>query len=793
MGKFLHKIGEKIFEKHWWAAGAWLLILLSLGGAAYHFYKPVSNVLSIPGVQSQIAIDRLSELFPNAGKGSGRIVFHTTDKKIDDYKSAITSSLNDVKNVNGITGAVSPFDNPAAISSDGKTAYAEIQLKDGQGEISKDTLSAVTKITDQLNGNGLEVERGGNLVSWMPDEIIGFTEMSGLLIALMVLIITFGSLVAAGMPIISALVSVATGMAGLFALSQVIDINSTTPVLAAMLGLAVGIDYSLFIISKYRNLLLAGHGFKEAAGRAVGTAGNAVIFAAATVVIALAALSVVQIPFLTIMGLSAAATVAFAALVAITLTPSLLGIFGKYLFSRRTQDQITTAQKHGPVALHETGHVSIWSRWGESIVKHPLVAIIFSLAIVGLLGYSVIHLKLGLPTDQYAGETTTQRKAYDLLSDAFGPGFNAPLIVVAENLPAVTDADRQTVRDSLMADYNKQVSEQTAAGQAQFQAKAAEATTPAERQALQREIVAAQIAGEQQKQAALAKIDAAVAQYAPLYQLNKVATSITKVGNVKNAVPAMVTPDGKAGLIQVIPDSAPSDQKTSDIISYLRGNQAISGGNEKVSLAITGTTALQDDISKKLTDALPVYLIVVVGLSLILLLIAFRSILIPIKATVGFLLSVFAMFGSMVAIFQLGYFGLVSPAPIVSFIPIIGIGILFGLAMDYEFFLVSGMHESYIHTNDARKAIITGFSMGAQVVTAAAIIMIAVFAAFIGNHDTTIKSIGFGLAVGIIVDAFIVRMTFVPAIMTLLGKSAWWLPKWLDRILPHLSIEGEEE
>jgi RND superfamily putative drug exporter len=793
MGKFLHKIGEKLFEKHWWTVGVWLLMLLSLGGAAYHFYKPISNALSISGVQSQVAIDRLGELFPNTGKGSGRIVFHTTDKKIDDYKSAITLSLNDVKNVDGITRAVSPFDNPAAISGDGKTAYAEIQLKNGHGEISKDTLSAVAKITDQLNGAGLQVERGGDLVSSMPDKIIGFTEMSGLLIALMVLILTFGSLAAAGMPIISALVSVATGIAGLFALSQVVDINFTTPILAAMLGLAVGIDYSLFIISKYRSLLLAGHGFKEAAGRAVGTAGNAVVFAAGTVIIALVALSVVRIPFMTIMGLSAAATIAFAALVAITLTPSLLGIFGKRLFSRRMQDQIATAQTRGPVALHETGRVSFWHRWGESIVKHPFVAIIVSLVIVGLLGWPVSHLQLGLPTDQYSSETTTQRKAYNLISDAFGPGSNAPLIVIVENLPPVTDVDRQTVRDSLMADYNKQVSEQTAAQQAQFQEKAAKATTLAEQRALQQEMAAAKAAGEQQKQSALAKIDAAFAQYAPLYQLNKIATPIAKVENVKSAVPAMVTSDGIAGLIQVIPDSAPSDSKTSDLISYLRDNQALSSGNENVSLVITGTTALQDDINQKLSDALPVYLAVVVGLSLILLLIAFRSILIPIKATIGFLLSVFAMFGSMVAIFQLGRLGLVSPAPIVSFIPIVGIGILFGLAMDYEFFLVSSMHESFIHTHDARKAIITGFSLGAQVVTAAAIIMVAVFAGFIGNHDTTIKSIGFGLAVGILVDAFVVRMTFVPAVMALLGKSAWWLPKWLNRILPRWSIEGEEE
>ncbi len=730
MGNCLHKIGKKLFEKRWWVVGVWLLVVSALGGAAAYNYKPASESISIPGTQAQVAIDRLGELFPNAGKGSGRIVFHTTDKKVVDYKCDINSHLNEIRKVDGVAGVVSPFDNPDATSSDGKTAYAQVQLKSGSGEISKETLAGITKATDQLNGNGLEVERGGDLVNQNPGQIMGITEVGGLLIALMVLVITFGSLVAAGMPIIGALLSVGTGMAGLFALNQVVDITSATPALAAMLGLAVGIDYSLFIISKYRSLLLAGHDFSEAAGRAVGTAGNAVIYAASTVVIALAALSVVRIPFMTVMGLAAAATVALAALVAITLTPALLGIFGRRLFGRKLQRKIATAQERGPVALHESGHVTFWHRWGESIVKHPLIAIVLSLAVVGVIGLPVRDLQLGLPTDQYASETTTQRKAYDLLGNAFGPGFNAPLIVVAENLPPVTDAERQAVKN---------------------------------------------------------------AQYAQLYQLGKVAASIAKVNNVASATPAMVTADGKSGLIQVIPKTAPSDKKTSDLITYLRNNQAKSGGNKDVSLAITGTAALQDDISQKLAKALPVYLAVVVGLSIILLLVAFRSILVPIKATVGFLLSVFAMFGAMVAVFQWGYLGLAASAPIVSFIPIIGIGILFGLAMDYEFFLVSSMHETYTHTKDAKKSVVTGFSLGAQVVTAAAVIMVAVFGGFIGNEDTTIKSIGLGLAVGIFVDAFIVRMTFVPAVMTLLGKSAWWLPKWLDRILPKVSIEGEED
>jgi RND superfamily putative drug exporter len=377
----------------------------------------------------------------------------------------------------------------------------------------------------------------------------------------------------------------------------------------------------------------------------------------------------------------------------------------------------------------------------------------------------VKDLQLGLPTDQYAAATTTQKKAYDLLTEGFGVGFNAPLTVVVEGLPAVSDADKAAVRTQLIAASSQQ------------------SNTPQKLNAAQ-------------QAAAAAKLEATVEQYAKLVQLNKVATNIAKINNVDKAVPAIATTNGTAGIIQVIPKSAPIDTATADLIKKLRDSseQKIITGGSTISLAVTGSTALQGDINSKLGNALPEYLIVVVGLSLILLIIAFRSILVPIKATIGFLLSVIAMFGSLVAVFQWGWFGLTdAPGPIISFIPIISIGIVFGLAMDYEFFLVSSMHEAFTQTKRAKDAVVQGFGVGSKVVTAAAIIMISVFAGFITNHDATIQAIGFGLAVGILVDAFLVRMTIVPAVMTLLGNAAWWIPKWLDKRLPHVSIEGEEE
>ncbi|RYF27352.1 MAG: MMPL family transporter [Chloroflexi bacterium] len=754
MGNFLHTLGVYAYHHKWRVISAWIVVLIGLGIAAATFITPTNQSISIPGTQAQTAIDKLGNLFPDAGKGTGRVVIHTADKTIQDYSDTITTVTDSIKGVDGVSGAISPLDYAEAVSKDNKTAYIQVQLANDSGEVTEETRTAIADITDKASQQGLEIERGGDLVSKAPGEILGISEVFGLVIALVVLLMTLGSLVSAGMPVLTAIVAVGASMAGLFGLSQVVDINATTPALAVMLGLAVGIDYSLFIISKYRTLLLRGYSNKDAAGRAIGTAGNAVIFAAATVVIALSALSVVQIPFMTVMGLAGAATIAIAAVVAITLIPAMLGVAGAKIFTGKTRKAIIRAQKQGvkETALSEN-KVTFWQKWGKAITKRPVVSIVASLLVIGVMAIPVQKLTLGIPADQYAAAETTERKAYDLLTNGFGAGFNGPLTVIAENVPPVTDSEKQIVREQIMAALNQQIATKTAEQTAQFEQRS----------------------------------------FTPLYQLNLVAESIKKGSqSIESVTPAMVTDDGKAGIIQIIPTSAPASKETADLIGAIRDDQTKFSGNSAISLDVTGAAALEGDINHKLADALPTYLAVVVGLSLILLIVAFRSILVPLKATFGFLLSVLAMFGAIVAVFQWGWFGIAEPAPIVSFIPIIGIGILFGLAMDYEFFLVSSMHESYQHTKKAKQSVVEGFGQGAKVVTAAAIIMVAVFAGFIGNHDTTIQAIGFGLAIGIFVDAFIVRMTFVPAVMTLLGDKAWWIPKWLDRLLPHVSIEGEE-
>lgn len=798
MAQWLYRLGKFCFERAWWVIASWLLVLAMVGVLAVNFMAPISDGVSIPGTDAQKALDRMGELFPDAGKGSGKVVFAVEEgKTIQEHEAKITTLLDDIKKADGVAGVVSPFENPMAISDDKRIAYAQVQLEQGGNEVGKATLAPIEENVVESRSNDLSIEMGGDLVSSAPGEILGIGEIVGVLVALLVLVLTLGSLISAGMPIITAIMAIGVSMGGLFALGQVIDISTTTPVLAVMLGLAVGIDYSLFIISKYRHYLLEGYSSQEAVAKTSSTAGNAVVFAALTVVIALSALAVVQIPFMTTMGLAGAATIAISALVAVTLIPALLRLAGEKVFGRKTRQVVKAAQKRGVHESHMPSHNTFWYRWGAMIAKHPVITLALGVVVIGAIAWPVRSLQLGLPTDEYAATSSTQRKAYDLLKEGFGVGFNAPLLVVAENVPTVSEKDKAAVRSSIEATYNKEIEKRTAEVQAQFEQRAANVTTTDEAMILQQDMLKAQEEGERQKAAVSKQIEAHIAQYSKLYQLKKIADTLAteKRDVISQALPALVTSDGSKGLIQIIPKMAPSDPATGELIADLRNPSMTDAlaGSQQVTFAVTGTTALEMDINKKLTEALPIYLAVVVGLSLVLLIVAFRSILVPIKATLGFLLSVLAMFGALVAVFQWGWFGISdAPGPIVSFIPIIAIGILFGLAMDYEFFLVSSMHETYQRKNDAKLAVVNGFGMGAKVVTAAGVIMVAVFAGFITNHDATVQAIGLGLAVGILVDAFIVRMHIVPAIMTLLGRSAWWLPKWLDRIVPHISIEGEE-
>ena len=712
MATLLHRLGRFGFRRRGLVATTWLLLLVVLGGSLAALGTASTSSITIPGTESQRALDALAEEFPQASGASGTVALRAPEgETVADpaNRDVVLDVVAEATEVPGVVAATSPYDTQA-ISPDGRYALVSVQFSETADRLDEAQRSAYEEVGADAP-DGWTVAAGGEPLMTEPE--IGSTEALGVAVALVVLVITFGSLVAAGMTMLNALVGVGAGMMGLLLVGHIADLTSVTPVLALMLGLAVGIDYSLFITSRYRHNLAVGMEREEAAGQAVGTAGSAVVFAGLTVVIALAGLSVVGIPFLTAMGLAAAGTVAVAVLVAITLLPAVLGFAGDRVLSRKQRRADAGA---GDVEDSADG---FGFRWVRLVLRRRVPVLVAGVAALGVLAVPAASMQLALPDDGTAASGTTKRAAYDLVAEGFGEGFNGRLLVVVH-------------------DDDPAVAQRAAAG---------------------------------------------------------VTEAVGGLDGVVAVAPGGASPDGRTVLLGVVPESGPSDEATFELVREVRGEMAPVAEESGTDVSLTGVTAVGVDVSEKLADALPVYLLVVVGLSFVLLMIVFRSILVPLKATAGFLLSVGATFGATVAIFQWGWLsglvGLDTGGPLVSFLPILLIGILFGLAMDYEVFLVSRMREDFVHGETAREAVVSGVGHGARVVVAAALIMISVFAGFVLVDDPIIKSMGFALAFGVLVDAFVVRLSLVPALMSFLGDRAWWLPRWLDRLLPDVDIEGE--
>ncbi|KNC19389.1 RND transporter [Arthrobacter sp. RIT-PI-e] len=835
MAFLLYRLGSFAVRMRWWVISAWLVIMLAVGGAAVAFSGTLTNNFTIPGTESQRISDRLRDELPDAVGGTGTVVFSTSDDAAftDEQQDAIQAALADIADLDGVRGVVDPFevsDQVASGRADLESGRAELdaseeqltageeQLEQGQAQLDEQrsrfdqaqgslpadqraaTEQQLPQGQAQLDASSEELEQGReqldagraeldlaarqldassgvsilsedgsaaaasvqfeqqidavppSLREEVQDEaaavesagvsvdfsreivedisgLAGATEILGIVVAAIVLVVMLGTLVAAGLPLLMALVGVGVGVGVTFALSGVIELNSVSPVLALMLGLAVGIDYSLFIVNRHRTQLLHGMELEESIARATGTSGNAVMFAGITVVVALAALAVPGLPFLTIMGLSAAGTVAAAVLVALTLTPALLGLIGRRLISKRRWARQEHGPRHSAAVPQETGsgvsaadtRAAAGSGWGGLVTRKPVLTVLAGVIALGVVAIPATQLRVGLPDGGSEPTDSTAFRAYSTVGDRFGAGTNGPLIVVG-SLPETADDAELT---ALQLDVND---------------------------------------------------------------------LLLDVPDVAASVPATVSEDGRTAIFQVIPEEGPSSESTENLVRALRDSSDEFEAETGVAISVTGQTAANIDVSAKLSEALPLYLGIVVGLSLILLLLVFRSVLVPLIATAGFLLSLLASFGATVAIYQWGWlsavFGVTNPGPILSFLPIILIGVLFGLAMDYQMFLVSGMREAHVHGDDPRAAVRIGFSHGARVVTAAAIIMVSVFAGFVFSHLSMVRPIGFGLAFGVLLDAFVVRMTLVPATMYLLGERAWWLPAWLDRILPDVDVEG---
>jgi len=745
MSSLLYSFGRLAHRRWRVVLLVWVLVLGGTGTAALTLSQGTSDAFSIPGTESQEALDRLNATFPQVSGASVQLVAVAEDGDVEapGVLASVEQVVRQMEGVQDVSAVLTPLvedgtlGEDAQVSDDGDTLLINAQLDVGGDEVTEQLRDEVSGIVAGASTADVTWTAGGDAYA-VQTVALSVTELVGLAVAAVVLTLTLGSLLAAGMPIAVALVGVAVAMALVFASTVVVELSSTAPLLAVMIGIAVGIDYSLFVLARHRDQLGEGLDPEESAGRAVATAGSAVVFAGLTVMIALAGLSVARIPFLTVMGVAAALAVAVAVLVALSLLPAFMGMAGGRLTprprgsrrrSRRSaraaedagsrHDEVVPGKgsPHVRPAVTSTGGPA--RRWLGLLAWRPLVTVVVLTAGLLVAALPALDLRLALPDAGTAAQGTPSRATYDLLRDEFGAGFNGPLIVTGD-IVASTD---------------------------------------------------------------------------PLGLVDSVAEEIRALDGVA-AVP-LATPNEGADtmIVQVVPEGAPASDETRQLVQDIRDLREPLQDELGVEISVTGATAVAIDISDLLLRALLPFVLLVVGLSLVLLAMVFRSVWVPVTAALGYLLSIGAALGAVVAVYQWGWLEgplhTVALGPVISFMPILLLGILFGLAMDYQVFLVSRMREHRVHGEEARVAVRTGFASAAKVVAAAAVIMFAVFAAFVPEGDATLQPIALGLAVGVFVDAFVVRMTLIPAVMMLLGERAWWLPAWLDRLLPTFDVEGE--
>ncbi|MFX3637012.1 MAG: MMPL family transporter [Candidatus Pristimantibacillus sp.] len=757
MSTFLYRLGKSAYTKPWYFIISWIailgVVLAILGVNGIH----VTSDMKIEGTESQKVLDQLSAELPEASGGQASIVFTAPEgERLDtpERLSSISNAVNEVYNLDyvinpvelaaqaGASAAGSTQGNEAAqgnvteqattgelppygplmvngvpvpgvmLASDGSVALFQFQFTVQQMSLPESVPDTVINAVMTVEQTGITALPSDSL-STKPS--IGSTEAIGIAVAAVVLFMTLGSVVAAGLPLLTALMGVGISVGGAYAFSKFIHMTDLTPVLALMVGLAVGIDYSLFIVNRQRRMILdQGLNAREAASRAVGTAGSAVFFAGLTVIIALCGMLVIGIGFLSAMALVAALAVLVNVLVALTLLPALLGLLGERICSAKARAKSSTQ-------TNKTSH-GFAHRWVTGVAKGRWLIIVGVIVILGAAALPVAKMEMGIPSGATANLDTPSRQSYDAISNGFGEGFNGPLLLVAKPKGA---SDKVTPE-----------------------------------------------------------------------MLNGLVQDLGQHENVSLVTPMGVNKTGDMAIISLIPKTGPTDAETKNLVREIRASDSSMALTYDVTVGVTGFTAINIDMSSKLAEVFPLYVGIIVILSLIILLLVFRSIIVPLKATVGFLLSVLATFGITTAVYQWGWlhslFGFDTGGPLLSFMPIMVTGILYGLAMDYQVFLVSSMRESYVHGHRGTESVVHGYNQASRVVVAAALIMVSVFAGFIFAHDIMIKQIGFALAIGILIDAFIVRMALVPAVMAVFGDKAWWLPKWLDRMLPNLDVEGDK-
>jgi RND superfamily putative drug exporter len=715
MSTYLYRLARFAFRRRRLVLAIWLLAAIGAIALGQLSGGKTNDVFTIPGTESQSAETVLQQKLPVFSGGQTTIVFATHGgAKITNpaVEATIDTAMAKLKRINQVAVVATPYETKQ-ISKSGTVALGTVQWSAVAANVTDANLTTMQNDLTPVQSAAVEVAYNGSVYPGWSPKISETPELIGLIIAFVILMITFGAFAAAGMPILGAIIGVITTMMGITAVASLVNIASTSTTVAAMLGLSCGIDYGVFILFRHRTNLLNGMTPEESVPLAAGTAGSSVIFAGLTVIIALCGLSVVGIPFLTVMGLAGAAAVAVALLIALTLLPAILGFAGmKVVKFARLPGLGTRAERVARRSAADPDSTA-GARWARFVVRRRIPVLVAGIAVLVALAIPALSIQLGLPSSASQPVGNTARTAYDLTTEAFGAGFNGALLIVAEN--GGTDATAKHL-----------------------------------------------------------------------------ATELAKLPDVAAVTPVAVK--NGISLIKVIPDSGPSDKATATLVTTIRNDRAAIQGDTGAHILVGGTTASNIDVSDKLSAALPVFLITVVGLAFILLTFAFRTILVPIKSILGFLLSMCAALGAQVALFQWGWgqhlLG-ITPSQTISFLPIIMLAIIFGLSSDYEVFVVSRIKEDYTKNGDARRAVQRGTSHSARVVTAAALIMFSIFVAFMINNNPTIKAIGFSFAAGVFLDAFVVRLTLVPAVMAIAGSKLWYHPRWFARYVPDPDIEGD--
>ena len=717
----LYRLARFCAQHRYLVLSAWLIVTVVLVGVSHQLGDNTSDNLTLPGTGSQHATDALSRSFPDQANGSSPIVLHVSQGKLTDskYASAVNQAAADVAKAPDVASVVNPLTSQgaSALSKDQATGYLSVTLSVSPGALSEDDAQTIINAAAKpAQAAGIEVQTGGQLGEKVSKPSTESSELIGIIAAMVILTFVFGTVVAMLLPILTAILGLASTLSIVTILSHATTVSTVAPTLATMIGLGVGIDYALFIVTRHFRGLADGLDVRESLARAVATSGGAVAFAGGTVTIALVSLAVADIPLVTTMGLMAAIAVVVAVAAALTLLPALLAIVGPRINSLRVRGR---HPKHGAAAQKQT----LWARWAGGIARRPVLAGLAALAILIPLATPLLSLNLGQKDVAALPASTTARQAYDLISDNFGPGVNGPLLIaVTLGSPAKGTSDPRL-------------------------------------QTLQQDV--------------------------------------SKTHGVAAVTPVQIDKAGTTAYFNAISKQGPSEQGTSDLVSTLRSSTipAAEKGTD-IKAYVGGTTAGYVDLASEISSKLLLQILVVIVLSFMLLVLAFRTVVIPVQAAVMNVLSIGAAYGVLTALFQWGWLhgaiGLDSAVPIVSYVPLFMFAILFGLSMDYEVFLVSQIGEHVHEGQSNRESVVSGLVTSGRVITAAATIMVFVFGSFVLNGDPTVKQFGVGLAVAVILDATVVRCLLVPALMVLVGKANWYLPRWVDRILPHISIEGAE-